>query len=80
MGGGDSTFFDEVMTLSGNTGILAFEFDNFDAVDAAGLFESDGRFTVVPEPSEYAMIFGALGMAAVVLRRRKLASSQLAAA
>lgn len=67
------------MTLSGNSGILEFEFDNFEAVDAAGLFESDGRFTVVPEPSEYAMMFGVLGVAAVVLRRRRLAVSQVSA-
>ena len=76
--GVDSTFFDEVMTLSGNSGLLAFEFDNFQAVDAAGLFSSDGRFTVVPEPSEYALMFGVLGVAAVAYRRRRLAASQLA--
>ncbi len=77
-GGVDTAFFDEVMTLTGNTGIISVEFDNFEAVDAAGLFESDGRFTVVPEPSEYAIMFGLLGIGAVFLRRRRFTVSRAA--
>lgn len=71
-GGGDTTFFDDIMLLSGGTGQLDFTFTSFEAVDAAGLFNSAGSFTVVPEPSEYALMFVLLGGGAIALRRARL--------
>lgn len=76
-GGVDNTFFNEVIALSGGSGQLDYTFTSFTPVNAQGLFNSAGSFTVVPEPSEYAMMFGVLGVAAVVLRRRRLAVSQV---
>lgn len=76
--GVDSTFFDEIMTLSGNTGVLAYTFTSFAPVNAQGLFNSAGSFTVVPEPSEYAVVFGVLGIGAVAVRRMKRRSQAIA--
>lgn len=66
-------FFNEVMTLSGNTGDLFFIADSFFSVSATdpGTFSSTGSITVVPEPSTYAALCGLAVLGVVALRRRK---------
>ena len=65
--GANSAFYDEIMTLSGNTGNLKIDIDNFDPVEN-GVFNSTGTLSVIPEPSMGALVgFGLMGF---VLYRR----------
>ena len=68
--GVDDSFFNEVIALTGGSGKLNYTFTAFNPVNAQGLFNSLGSFTAVPEPTETAMVFGILGLGAVVLHRR----------
>lgn len=70
--GVDNAFFNEVMTKTGGSGRLDFTFNNFVAVNAQGLFESDGSFTAVPEPAHTALATAIICLGAVALRRRRL--------
>lgn len=67
--GADSTFFDEVMTLSGGTGTLSVEIGNFDPV-SYGEFDSSGTLTVVPEPRATALFVGLFALALIQRRQR----------
>ena len=67
--GVDSTFFDEVMTLSGGTGTLSVEIGNFDPVSYSE-FNSSGTLTVVPEPSATALFVGLFALALIQRRQR----------
>lgn len=68
--GADPAFFNEVMALTGNTGILDVSLTSFFPVNDAGLFSTAGSFTTVPEPGEYAAVAGA-GLAGLALWRRR---------
>ncbi|MBT5060962.1 MAG: hypothetical protein HOM65_00875, partial [Verrucomicrobia bacterium] len=46
--GNTSDFFDEVMALTGGSGGLVFTFNGFEAVNAQGLFQTNGSFTLDP--------------------------------
>ncbi|MDB4485383.1 hypothetical protein N9079_03000, partial [bacterium] len=46
--GNTSDFFDEVMALTGGSGGLVFTFNGFEAVNAQGLFQTQGSFTLDP--------------------------------
>lgn len=48
--GVDDEFYNEVLALSGASGQLDYTFTSFAPVNAQGLFNSAGSFTVVPEP------------------------------
>lgn len=63
-------FYDEVGALSGGDYKITFIADSFQAV-SPGHFESDGRWSVVPEPSTYAAIAGMLALGLCVARRRR---------
>jgi hypothetical protein len=73
--GSDPELFNEIMSLSGNTGILYFTINEFDPV-SFGQFASTGSFTVVPEPSTFASLAGAFILAYVLRRRLAAASSK----
>eukprot|EP00353_Schmidingerella_taraikaensis_P009139 CAMPEP_0185569494 /NCGR_PEP_ID=MMETSP0434-20130131/2094_1 /TAXON_ID=626734 ORGANISM="Favella taraikaensis, Strain Fe Narragansett Bay" /NCGR_SAMPLE_ID=MMETSP0434 /ASSEMBLY_ACC=CAM_ASM_000379 /LENGTH=187 /DNA_ID=CAMNT_0028184285 /DNA_START=165 /DNA_END=728 /DNA_ORIENTATION=+ len=72
--GVDADFFNEVIALTAGSGELNYTFTGFNPVNAQGLFNSVGSFTAVPEPSEYAMVFGVLGIGVMLIRRKRLAS------
>lgn len=67
--GVDAAFYNEVIALSGGTGLLDFQIADFFPVDDAGLFSSTGSVSPVPEPSTYALVFG-MGIAGFAVARR----------
>lgn len=70
--GVDDAFFNEVMSKTGNTGRLDYTFNSFTAVNAQGLFQSDGSFTAVPEPAHTAAAVALVCVGAVFIRRRRM--------
>ena len=65
--GADDAFYNEVVAISG--GILTFELDAFDPVDANGLFNTSGTISAVPEPETYALVSGLALIAFAYFRR-----------
>lgn len=82
--GVDPAFFNEVMQLTGGTGIIRFEVDSFaatflspdpleDPEAATGEFATTGRFIVTPEPGAvWLMLVAALMATGTVLRHRRI--------
>lgn len=66
--GEDSEFYDEIMTLSGNTGELRLDIDSFSPTANEGVFTSTGTVSVVPEPSVGALM--GLGLMGFLTFRR----------
>lgn len=67
-------FYNSIMAMSGQTGEVTFYATSFRSTDPGnGMYESDGYFEVIPEPSTTALAGGALalGIAALIRRRRK---------
>lgn len=71
--GADPTFYNEVLALTGGSGVLGVTLSSFDPVDNLGLFATTGSLTAVPEPEEYAALagLGLVGWAAWRRRSRK---------
>jgi len=65
-------FFDEIMSLSNGTGALQYFADSFVPVQISdpATFISSGSWTVIPEPSTWAMLLGT-GVLALAGFRRK---------
>lgn len=76
-GGTNPAFYNEIGTLTGGSYVMDFAISSFEAVDAAGNFNSTGTFSVsaVPEPSTYAAILGVAALGLVQSRRRPRRSS-----
>ncbi|MDX2111161.1 MAG: hypothetical protein SFY80_13075 [Verrucomicrobiota bacterium] len=75
--GQDSAFYNEVMSLTGNTGLLDMQINSFVAVSAPGVdpgyFSSTGVLSpiAVPEPALFAYGFGGIALLlALMLRKR----------
>jgi len=71
-GTADDTFFNEVMLLTGGSGLLTFSVDSYFPVDNSGNFSTTGTIFIssVPEADTYAMMFAGLGLLAFVARRK----------
>ena len=65
-------FFDDIDEISGGTRLLNFTINNFDPVDANGLFSSTGTILVaaVPEPQTYGLFAIMICAALVMVRMR----------
>ncbi|WP_269543201.1 hypothetical protein [Cerasicoccus fimbriatus] len=68
-----TAFFNEIMSLTGGTGVITFTADGFSAVQGPdpATFTSDGTISIVPEPGVTAAGIGAIVLGAVLIRRRK---------
>lgn len=66
-------FYNSIMDLSGQTGEITFYATSFRSTDPGnGMYESDGYFEVIPEPSTTALAGGALALSiAAFIRRRR---------
>lgn len=67
-------FFDEVMVLSGNTGQLVFNVNDYYSIvnyGSSASFGAGGSFTVVPESSTVAAVAGVAALAVVFFRRKR---------
>lgn len=74
--GEGAAFYNEVMTLSGNTGRLDFAATNFSSTGynpstQTGTYSSTGVMAVVPEPSTYAAIAGGVELLGALWQRRR---------
>ena len=67
--GPNPAFFNELMSLSGNTGMVRFDTSTFTPVNNFGLFNTSTIMTVVPEPATVGLlVLSCLGLAC---RRRR---------
>lgn len=64
----DPAFYNEVMNITGGTGLLQIAVSNFSAVDNAGNFTMVGSLAATPEPSRLLLL--GLGLLPTLLRRR----------
>jgi hypothetical protein len=66
---GSGAFYEELLTQSGGTGKVLFNFTNFTPI-SSGLFDVAGTMTVVPEPTTASLFI--LGLASVMVGRQRL--------
>ena len=67
--GANPTFFNELMLLSGNTGLVRFDTSTFTPVNNFGLFNTSTVMTVVPEPATAGLL--AMGFVGIAGWRRR---------
>lgn len=68
--GTNSAFFNELMTLTSGSGLMAFAVEPFYAFADDGVFTVTGTLSAVPEPGTYAAIVGFAGLGFALLRRK----------
>lgn len=70
--GADATFYNEVMALTGGSGLCDVTLSSFFPVNGAGLFSTAGTITTapVPEPDTWALVASGAILGFAILRRR----------
>lgn len=70
--GADATFYNEVMALTGGSGLCDVTLSTFFPVNGAGLFSTTGTITTapVPEPDTWALVASGAILGFAILRRR----------